>query len=121
MSHKVLVIESDPWLSDSYRQALEGEGFSVESVSNAYSAMDIIDDNQPAAIIMSLLLSGGASIALLHELQTYEDTATIPVIVCSGSDTFNAEYLEPYGVSKVIDSRAMQPKDLSAAVRSALS
>lgn len=114
----VLVIESEPWLGDHYQRVLEASEFAVSRATHAYSAMDLIDDVLPDAILMSLSLSGASSLALLHELQTYLDTAKIPVIVCSSMQNLTMDELEPYGVRRLIDSRTMQPSDLVAAVRS---
>lgn len=119
MSETVLVIESEPWLGDRYQSALEKGGFGVARALNAYTAMDLIDDNPPVAIVMSLLLDGPGAVGLLHELQSYVDTASIPVIVCSSSPNFDIEELRPYGVQRLMNSSTMQPDDLAAAVRSA--
>ncbi|MDB5183491.1 MAG: hypothetical protein JWO07_172, partial [Candidatus Saccharibacteria bacterium] len=83
MSRKILVVESEPWLGDHYQRVLEAQDFTVTRASNAYSAMDLIDEAIPDVIIMSLTLSGASSVALLHELQAYIDTGSIPVVVCS--------------------------------------
>jgi len=121
MSKKVLVIENEPWLSERYEKTLRQADFEVISTSNAYSAMDMIDEERPSAIVMGLLLSGAGGLSLLHELQSYSDTATIPVIVCSNTTAgISQEDLEPYGVRRLLDIGTMQPGDVAAAVRSAL-
>jgi len=120
MTAKVLIVESDPWLGDHYQKTLERQDFSVVRASNAYSAMDAVDDVLPDVIIMSLSLSGGSSLALLHELQTYVDTGKIPVIVCGNQPRLSLDELQPYGVRRIVDSTTMLPDDLSAAVRSVL-
>lgn len=117
----VLVIESEPWLGEQYERTLTKNGFNVILTSNAYSAIEIIDDVQPAAIVMGLLLSGASGLSLLHELQSYVDTADIPIIVCSGSPTaVSIEELRPYGIVGILDTGSMRPGDLPAAIRSAL-
>lgn len=118
MTQKILVIESDPWLGDHYQRVLERHAMAVLRASNAYSAMDVIDNKIPDAIVMSLGLSGSSSIALLHELQTYTDTARIPIIICCNTNNLSLEELRPYGVHRLIDSTTMQPEDLVAQVRS---
>jgi DNA-binding response OmpR family regulator len=120
MTQTVLVIESDSWLGDQYQQGLEKEGFAVVRASNAYTAVDMIDEQPPAAIVTGLLLSGGGGLGLLHELQSYIDTAKIPIIICASMPDMSLEDLEPYGVKHIIDSTTMKPADLAAAVRSSL-
>jgi DNA-binding response OmpR family regulator len=114
----VLVVESEPWLGDHYQRVLEADGFGVVRAAHAYSAMDAIDDALPDAVVMSLSLSGSSSLALLHELQTYIDTARIPVVVCSSMQDLTMDELEPYGIRRLINARTMQPSDLPMAIRS---
>lgn len=118
---KVLVVESEPWLGEQFERSLQKHGFIVTVTSNAYSAMDIIDDTQPDVIVMGLLLSGAGGLSLLHELQSYTDTADVPVIVCSGAThTVQLEDLQAYGVRRVLDTGTMRPDDLPAAIKSVL-
>ncbi|MFZ2544758.1 MAG: hypothetical protein WAW80_02180 [Candidatus Saccharimonadales bacterium] len=120
MKPSVLVIESEPWLGDQYQESLKNAGFTVLRASNGYTAIDIVDDKEPTAIVMSLLLDGPGAVGLLHELQSYTDTASIPIIVCSNLPDLQIEELRPYGVRQLIDSRVMKPSDIVSAVRSSL-
>jgi len=118
MAANVLIIESEPWLGDHYQQTMERHGYTVMRATDGHSAIDMIDDNPPQAIIMSVLLHGPSAFALLHELQSYIDTAGIPVIMCSSLSGLVLDDLRPYGVQRLLDSSSMQPQDLVAAVRS---
>ncbi|MDB5176771.1 MAG: hypothetical protein JWN75_439 [Candidatus Saccharibacteria bacterium] len=120
MSQTILIIENEPWLGDQYQLGLERQGFTVTRASNAYTAIDMIDQQPTAAIIMSLLLNGPGALGLLHELQSYVDTAKIPVVVCSSLPNLHLDELRPYGVERLIDTTTMQPGDIAAAVRSVL-
>ena len=120
MNKKVLIVESEPWLADHYQRTLERQGFVIERASNAYSAMDSIDDNLPDAVLMNVSLSGASSIALLHELQAYADTGSLPIIVCGHAGDLTIDELQPYGVKRLVDSMTMRPDDLIAAVRGVL-
>jgi len=114
----VLVIESEPWLGDHYQRQLEARGYKVTRASHAYTAIDSVDETPPVAIIMSLLLDGPGALNLLHELQSYTDTAKIPIIVCSSMADLDLDELSPYGVKRIINSTSMHPGDIVAAVRS---
>ena len=120
MSRSVFVLEADKWLGDHYQRTLESQGFEVTRSDDPYEAMDMIDEQPPAAIVMSLLLNGAGGIGLLHELQSYVDTAKIPVIVCTGLESLSLDELEPYGVKRLVNSTTMQPADLIGAVRGVL-
>lgn len=115
---KVLVLESEKWLGDHYQRSLEKNGFSVVRASDPYKAIDMIDDHKPSVIVMSLLLNGAGGVGLLHELQSYIDTAKIPVIVSTSLPDVTLEELKPYGVKRLIDNMTMEPDDVAAAVRS---
>lgn len=118
---KVLVVESDPWLGEQFQRTLKKHDFAAELTSNAYSAIDVVDDFRPDIIVMGLLLSGAGGLGLLHELQSYTDTARVPVIVCSDmAALISPDELQPYGVVRVLDTGVMQPDDLPATVRSVL-
>lgn len=116
----VLVLESEKWLGDQYQRGLEKHNFTVIRESDPYKAIDLIDSEIPSAIVMGLLLDGAGGIGLLHELQSYVDTAMIPVIVSTSLSNVSLKELEPYGVRRLIDSTTMQPDDIASAVRSVL-
>lgn len=121
MSTHVLIIESEPWLSEHFERTLNKDGFVVRSVSNAYMAMDMINDQLPQVIVMNLQLSGTGGLNLLHELQSYTDTGKVPVVVCSDRATeLSLDELRPYGVMRLLDTVTMQPQDLPATIRSVL-
>lgn len=121
MSVNVLIIEGEPWLGEHFERTLGKDGFVVRSVSNAYGAMDMINERLPDVIVMNLQLSGAGGLNLLHELQSYTDTGKVPVIVCSDRATeLSIDELRPYGVARLLDTVTMQLQDLSAAIRSVL-
>ena len=73
----ILVVEDDNWLSEQYSRVLSNAGYLVHRASNALSAIEEIDDINPDAIILDVLLTGSTAFALLHELQSYGDTGGI--------------------------------------------
>lgn len=120
MSRTVFILENDKWLGDHYQQTLESQDFKVIRSDDPHEAMDMIDDELPDVIVMSLMFNGSGGIGLLHELQSYVDTAKIPIIFCTAQTSVPLEDWEPYGVKKLLNSSNMKPGDLTAAVRSVL-
>ncbi len=116
MTKKILVIESEPWLADSYSKSLAGRGYEVDVASDPHDAMDKIDTSLPDVVIMNLLLNESTGMGLLHELQVYEDTGRIPIIVYSQLDNLSLEDLSYYGVKEIFDSRVVKPDDIANAV-----
>ena len=117
----VLVVEDDAWLAEQQVRVLEKAGFSAQSSPHAIDAIKVIDANCPDAIVLDVLLTGSTAFALLHELQSYGDTGTIPVILCTNLATeLSLDNLKPYGVRRILDKTTMLPDDIVTAVRSVL-
>jgi len=117
----VLVVEDDAWLAEQQVRVLEKAGFSAQASPHAIDAITIIDVACPDAIVLDVLLTGTTAFALLHELQSYGDTGTIPVILCTNlAGDLSLENLQPYGVRRILDKTTMLPDDIVTAVRSVL-
>lgn len=117
----VLVIEDDVWLAELFERTLGASDFLTRSVPNGHVAMELIDEIPPKAIVLDVLLTGGTAMTLLHELQSYTDTADIPVILCTNlASQIDIKMVAPYGVRRILDKTTMQPDDIVTAVRSAL-
>lgn len=118
---RIVIIEDDQWLADHYRRVLEREGYEIYQVPHAIGAIDIIDEARPQAIILDVLLTGTNALALLHELQSHTDLATIPVILATNlADQIMLDDVQSYGVKRILDKATMHPEDIITAVRSVL-
>lgn len=114
----VLIVEDDEWLAEQHARVVIRAGYRPSIALHAISAMQLIDDIHPDAIILDVLLTGNTAFALLHELQSYSDTGNIPVILCTNlaSELF-VDDLEPYGVKQIIDKTTMVPDDIISALQ----
>ena len=113
------LIEDDALLARHFISTLEKAGYIVHHSHHAIESMTYIDKNLPDAIVLDLLLPVTTGFTLLHELQSYDDTRVIPIIICS-SITASFEELQPYGVKRILDKTTMRPDDLIAAVGAVL-
>jgi len=121
-AQKILIVEDDEWVSEQYSRLLQKANYSVKITHNALDAIQSIDEYNPDAIILDMLLTGSTALALLHELQSYGDTGVIPIILCTNlADELKLENLKSYGIKKIIDKTRMKPDDLVLAIRSVLS
>lgn len=118
----VLLIEDDHWLADSYSRTLTRAGFSVACVDAAETAMHSVEERAPDCIVADVMLEGHTVFSLLHELQSYDDTRQIPIVICSNlsHDVLSEEKLHQYGVVKVLDKGTVTPESLERAVKDAL-
>lgn len=120
MTH-VLLVEDDPWLAELEVGVLMRAGYDVTHAPHAPSAIAKIDERQPDIIILDVLLTGSTAFALLHELQSYGDTKTVPIILCTNmAESLSVDDVKTYGVRRIIDKTTMHPDDLPAAIRSLL-
>lgn len=120
-SSRILIVEDDEWLAEQFVRVLNKSEFKARAAHNVISAIDLIDKFKPDALVFDVLLTGGTIFTLLHELQTYQDTSKLPIVICTNiAGDLDFDSLEPYGVRKVLDKSTMRPDDLAAAVRSVL-
>lgn len=120
MKPYILLIEDDQWLAESYQMFLTTNGGYETMVSNSgRTAMDIIDERIPDVIVADVLLGDHNIFTLFQELQSYDDTAKIPIILCTGLDTLSlsARDLKHYGITAVFDKSKLTPDQLLLAVQ----
>lgn len=114
----VLLIEDDQWLADSYQTMMRSQDINVRQVSTGHEAMQCIEEETPAVIVADVMLGDHTSITLLHELQSYNDTQTIPVVLCTtlGQTAFDTVELKTYGIEMILDKTTLTPEQLLHAV-----
>lgn len=115
MTPRILLIEDDQWLAESYNDILEA--YEVDIAANANDAMDLIDSNDYDLVIADVMLDYGVVIDLLHEMQAYDDTAQIPVILCTSlAANISENDVKSYGVAAVLDKTMLTSKILRETV-----
>jgi CheY-like chemotaxis protein len=117
----VLVVEDDAWLGEQQVRVLEKAGYRAVLSPHAIAAIETIDDIHPHVILLDVLLTGSTGYALLHELQSYSDTAQVPIVLCTNlAPDLKLADLAPYGVRRILDKSTMKPDDVVAAIKSVL-
>lgn len=119
---QILVVDDDNWMAEHISDTLNSAGYLTVVSNDGYNAIDRIDDNIPDAIILDVLLPGANGFALLHELQSYADTCSIPVILCTTISNLDSprDSLWHYGVRRFLDKATMTNEDIVASVRAVL-
>jgi PAS domain S-box-containing protein len=85
---KVLVVDDDRDTQGLLRQTLSSLGFKVHSTASGRRALQLARQEKPDLILLDLKLPGGIDgYQVLTQLKQNEDTASIPVIVITGSLT----------------------------------
>lgn len=110
---KLLIVEDDKNWADILCGYAAAVGAEARAVVSGGQAMEMIDNWQPDAIVLDMLLAGETAVALLNELRSHADLARLPIVVCSNVDV-NLEDLRPFGVTALLDKASMQPDEVRA-------
>lgn len=78
---KILLIEPDRLLAESYVQALQHDGHEVNAASSAQAAIMAADATPPDIVVLELQLVGHSGIEFLYEFRSYTDWQKVPVII----------------------------------------
>ena len=74
---------------------------------------------EPDVLLLDMLLAGETGVALLNELRSHDDLATLPGVVCSSVELDQGQ-LAPFGVQVVLDKSHVTPTEIRAALRKVL-
>lgn len=110
---KLLIVEDDKNWADILCRYAAAVGAEARAVVSGGQAMEMIDNWQPDAIVLDMLLAGETAVALLNELRSHADLARLPIVVCSNADVKLAD-LRPFGVRALLDKASMRPDEVRA-------
>ena len=109
---RILIVEDNRILAENFARILRSD-FEISHADSAGSAISRIDNSFPDVILLDILLSGHSAFALLNELQSYVDTAKIPVVICSDlTENLDENSLKKYQVKSILDKSKISPKEL---------
>lgn len=112
---KVLVVDDDAIFARLIAKNLHK--YEVKIVGDGFSAIDEIDKFKPDALVLDILMPGANGLNLLNELVSYDDTAEIPIIICSSiSSVLNPDQLKALNIVKILDKTIMDSRDILSAV-----
>lgn len=77
---RILVIDGDSSVSESLRNELESEGFTLFTCLDGDMALDTFDDINPDAVILEIILPGRDGFDICRELRKKYDT---PIVILS--------------------------------------
>ena len=79
----VLLAERDPYAAEFAEYFLRTEGYAVRIVLDPATAAEILRDEPPSVLVVDLLISGGAGMALCRAAR---DNVSVPVLAISAVD-----------------------------------
>ena len=114
---KLLIVEDDKNWADILCGYAAAVGAEARPVVSGGQAMDMIDNWQPDAIVLDMLLAGETAVALLNELRSHADLARLPIVVCSNAGV-NLADLRPFGVRELLNRSRSEERRVGKECRS---
>lgn len=119
----ILLVEDDRWLAELYSNALATvPRFDIKTVASAGEAFNVLDTNYSVdLIILDMMLPDHNGVEFLHEIASYEDIGSVPIIVLSS--IFKHDFPMPderwkqYGVIDYLYKPDTRPEDLISRVK----
>lgn len=117
---RILVVDDDPDIVDYLGFFLEDEGYQVSSANRSSSALHELDEFQPDAVIVDVVLPGKSGLDLLVHIRQHERWSDIPVVVLTGNDAIvqdnGKNYLAGFDLQRGADLVLAKPVDRDALV-----
>ncbi len=89
MEGRILIVDDDEAVRQALQRSLGKAGFELEVAENAFSALDLIENRDPDAVLLDLKMPGMDGLGLLENLRKRE--IEIPVVILTGhGDSFTA-------------------------------
>ena len=118
-SARVLVVDDDVESQELYVEILRWAGFEVCTAADGMSAIRAATDEQPHAVVLDIEMPRKDGLAVLAELRSLPETATIPVIALTGFSEAADRARIAGGFTCVLE-KPCDPLSLIATVREAI-
>jgi CheY-like chemotaxis protein len=83
-THRILVVDDDAESQELYVEILRWAGFDVCTANDGNSAVAAATTERPHAVVLDIQMPRKDGVAVLAELRSQPETATIPVIALTG-------------------------------------
>jgi CheY-like chemotaxis protein len=87
MSPKVLIVDDEILIRMLYKNHLEKAGYQLLTARSAEEGLKIARAEQPAVVILDIIMTGADGLAALRELKSHDETRSIPVIIFTATIT----------------------------------
>ncbi|SKC69136.1 response regulator [Krasilnikoviella flava] len=112
---RVVVVDDDPYVVDVLRTVLEARGYDVVGVTDGREALEVVEQEHPAAILLDLAMPGTNGAEVLRQLRRSAATAGLPVVVVSGTSPSDARETAALADGWLV--KPVDPEGLAATVR----
>ena len=90
-SYQIMVVEDDDNTRDIWQRTLEKEGWGVITAKNGRLALETMNREQPALILLDLMMPEMNGFQFVAELQQHPEWQAIPIIVVTAKDLLPAD------------------------------
>ena len=80
---KIVIIEDEPDTAEMYAEMMRISGYQVEIFFGGSSAVSKMTEDQPAAVVLDLMMPDMSGLDVLHNLKAEPSLTNIPVIIVS--------------------------------------
>ena len=85
MTHKILVVDDEPYMHVLLRHHLQRAGFATLKAGNGREAIEVATRELPSAVIMDVMMEEMDGLAALKHLKSVDGTKNIPVIMITAN------------------------------------
>ena len=114
---RVLIVEDDPTWSMLIGRYVGQLSWEFEVVRSPQEALDVLDEAEVDVIVLDLLLAVETGMALLNEIQAYDDLSDIPILVLTNTPDVALSDVSSYGVKCLLDKSTATPDDIKFSLK----
>ena len=118
VSHRVLVVDDDPTVSDVVRRYLEQAGCQVRLVGDGLAALAAVDAEMPDIVILDLMMPGIDGLEVCRRLRSRKEDLPVVMLTALGEESDRVVGLE-LGADDYV-TKPFSPRELVLRVRSVL-
>lgn len=112
---RILVVDDDPDIVEYLGMFLEDHGYEVSSANRSSSALTALDEIEPDAVILDVILPGKSGLDLLVTIRQHERWSSVPIVVLTGNDSIVQDngrtYLRGHDLERGPDCVLAKPVD----------
>ena len=117
---RILVVDDDPDIVEYLGLFLEDHGYEVSSANRSSSALTALEEVEPDAVILDVILPGRSGLDLLVTIRQHERWSSVPVVVLTGNDAIvqdnGGTYLRGHDLERGPDFVLAKPVDQEALI-----
>lgn len=83
---RVLIVDDDPIILDIVTTVLDLEHFATSTASDGPTALAMIDDDAPDALVLDVMMPDMTGLEVCRRLRESEDHAKLPIILLTARD-----------------------------------